>query len=192
MQGRGAIFLDRDGTLNKKAPEGQYIRTAAELVLLPGAAQAVQRINRVGVPVILITNQRWLSESRANIEAYTAVERELTRLLTAEGATLDASYVCPHAKGICECRKPAPGMLLQAAEELGIDLAKSFMVGDAATDVQAGLAAGTRVILLDGGEISVNMWEGVSYFRARDVGQAIDWAITRLTGVPVCYESVVP
>jgi D-glycero-D-manno-heptose 1,7-bisphosphate phosphatase len=191
MRGRGAIFLDRDGTLNRKAPEGQYIRTPAELVLLPGAALAVERINRAGVPVILITNQRWLSEPRANAGAYAAIERELTCLLAAEGAALDASYVCPHAKGVCECRKPAPGMLFQAARELGICLSESFMIGDAVTDVQAGLAAGARAILLGHDELRANSPEDTPYDRAPDVAYAIDWAITRLTGTSVCYESVV-
>jgi D-glycero-D-manno-heptose 1,7-bisphosphate phosphatase len=182
MPGRGgAIFLDRDGTLNLKAPEGEYIRHPAELTLLPGAASAVRRINAAGIPAILVTNQRWLSGPAADTTAYLAVARELARQLAVEGAALDACYVCPHAIGGCRCRKPEPGLLLRAAAELGISLADSVMIGDAPTDVQAGLAAGLATVLINPAPPAAVAGNtgSVAHFTAVDIGQAVDWAIAR-------------
>jgi D-glycero-D-manno-heptose 1,7-bisphosphate phosphatase len=179
----GAIFLDRDGTLNRKAPEGEYIRYPAELALLPGAASAVRRINAAGIPAILVTNQRWLSGPTADAATYLAVARELARQLAIEGAALDASYVCPHDIGRCGCRKPKPGLLTRAAAELGISLTDSVMIGDAPTDVQAGLAAGLATVLINptpAPAVAGNSG-GVAHFTAADIGQAVDWAIARST-----------
>ena len=171
-----AIFLDRDGTINKKAPEGEYIRNPGELELLPGAAEAVCRINKAGIPAILVTNQRWLSGPAADFDGYFAVQRELACLLACAGAWLDACYMCPHAAGSCDCRKPAPGMLLKAAADLGISLSASVVIGDAPTDVAAGRAVGATTVLIDpcsGGERA----NGSGHFTASDIGQAVGYAI---------------
>ena len=143
-----AVFFDRDGTLNWPALPGDYIRTPGELQLLPGAAAAVRRVNDSKFLAVLATNQRWLSEPGADAEAYASVETELHRLLEAAGARLDASYTCPHATGSCKCRKPLPGLLLRAADELGISLADSYFIGDSLTDAEAGAAAGVTTILI--------------------------------------------
>jgi D-glycero-D-manno-heptose 1,7-bisphosphate phosphatase len=146
-----SVFLDRDGTINVKAAEGEYITSPAELVLLPGAAKAVAALNAAGVRTVLVTNQRWLSGESADSASYAAVEDRLVRLLADEGARLDASYHCPHAADSCDCRKPAPGMLLRAAREQGLDVATSVMIGDSDTDVLAGRAAGMATVLLRSG-----------------------------------------
>jgi D-glycero-D-manno-heptose 1,7-bisphosphate phosphatase len=147
------VFLDRDGTINVKAAAGAYVTSPAQLVLLPGAAKAVAALNAVGVRTVLVTNQRWLSGSPVESARYTAVHNRLEQLLAAEGARLDASYYCPHAIGVCDCRKPGPGMLMRAAREHEFDLASAVMIGDSDTDVKAGQAAGTAAILIraDGG-----------------------------------------
>jgi D-glycero-D-manno-heptose 1,7-bisphosphate phosphatase len=142
------VFLDRDGTINVKQPEGQYVTSPAELILLPGAARAVARLNAAGMRTILVTNQRWLSTSPAGATAYAAIHARLTQLLAAEGARLDAAYHCPHASGTCDCRKPQPGMLRRAAAEHQIDLGKAVIIGDSESDLRAGRAAGTSTILL--------------------------------------------
>ena len=154
MRSLHTVFLDRDGTINVKAAAGHYIRSPAELVLLPGAAEAVAQLNAAPIRVILVTNQRWLSEESADPGQYAAVHARLEELLAAEGAWLDAAYHCPHATGVCDCRKPGPAMLLRAAEEHGFELAGSVIVGDSDTDLLAGRAAGTATILLraSGGE----------------------------------------
>lgn len=117
-------------------------------MLLPGAAAALAALNAAGLTTVLVTNQRWLSRPDADPARYAATHARLVELLAAEGAHLDAAYHCPHAADACDCRKPRPGMLLRAAAELGLDLARSVIVGDAASDVAAGRAAGVRTIRL--------------------------------------------
>jgi D-glycero-D-manno-heptose 1,7-bisphosphate phosphatase len=142
------VFLDRDGTINVKAPEGEYIRSPADLVLLPGAAQALAALNAAQLRTILVTNQRWLSENSADPDCYSAVHARLEQLLAREGARLDAAYHCPHAAGVCDCRKPGAGMLLRAAREHGLDLSEAVIVGDSDADLRAGRSAGTATILI--------------------------------------------
>jgi D-glycero-D-manno-heptose 1,7-bisphosphate phosphatase len=140
-------FLDRDGTLNVKAPEGSYITGPASLRLLPGAADGVRRLNEAGVFVVLVTNQRGIARGLITPEAHAAITARLEEDLAAGGARLDAVYVCPHDEGSCDCRKPGPGMLLRAAREHPrIDLRRSVTVGDAESDILAGQAAGTATI----------------------------------------------
>lgn len=144
----GTVFLDRDGTLNVKAPQGAYVTDPAELVLLPGAGAAVRRLNDGGVRVVLVTNQRGLARGVLTPAGYAAVAARLRAELAGHGARLDAEYVCPHEGG-CDCRKPRPGLLLRAvAEHPGIRLAGAVLVGDAESDVRAGIAAGTRTVRL--------------------------------------------
>ena len=152
LEGIRTVFLDRDGTINVKPPEGEYVTSPAELVLLPGAARAVARLNAAGVRTVLVTNQSWLSRSPGNPERYAAVHARLAQLLAAEGARLDAAYHCPHARATCDCRKPDPGLLRRAARELQIELGQSVIIGDRDTDLMAGRAAGTSTILVRTGE----------------------------------------
>src|SRR5579875_626586 len=98
LRGIQTVFLDRDGTINVKQPEGEYVTSPAELVLLPGAARAVARLNAAGVRTILVTNQSWLSRTAGGATRYAAVHERLIQLLAAEGAKLDAAYHCPHAR----------------------------------------------------------------------------------------------
>jgi D-glycero-D-manno-heptose 1,7-bisphosphate phosphatase len=135
-------LLDRDGTINVGAPEGDYIRTVAELALLPDAADAVRRLNAAGLPVAVVTNQRGVALRLMSEADLDAVNERLRELLAAEGARLDAVYCCPHGHDACDCRKPLPGLLTRAAAELGLPLADAVMVGDTEVDVEAGRAAG--------------------------------------------------
>ncbi|HEV7657199.1 MAG TPA: HAD-IIIA family hydrolase [Mycobacteriales bacterium] len=141
-------FLDRDGTLNVKAPEGSYVTSPDAVVLLPGAGSAVRRLNEAGVRVVLVTNQRGLARGLLTPAGYAAVADRLRALLAADGARLDASYMCPHEAG-CDCRKPRPGLLLRAmADDPGISPGGAVLVGDAESDVAAGIAAGVRTVRL--------------------------------------------
>jgi D-glycero-D-manno-heptose 1,7-bisphosphate phosphatase len=135
-------LLDRDGTISVGAPEGDYIRTVAELALLPDAADAVRRLNAAGLPVAVVTNQRGVALGLMSEADLDAVNERLRELLAAEGARLDAVYCCPHGHDACDCRKPLPGLLTRAAAELGLPLADAVMVGDTEVDVEAGRAAG--------------------------------------------------
>ncbi len=146
--GISTIFLDRDGTINVKAAEGDYVTSPADLVLLPGAAQAVAALNAARLRTVLVTNQRWLSRSPGNAARYNAVHARLTQLLAVEGAWLDAAYHCPHALATCDCRKPGSGMLRRAAREHGFELETAIIVGDSEDDIMAGRSAGTATVLI--------------------------------------------
>lgn len=177
LRGCRTVFLDRDGTVNIKAPDGRYVTSSTELSLIPGAAAAISRLNAAAVRVILVTNQRWLSESASDWTGYAQVHARLEELLAADGAHLDAAYYCPHAYGSCECRKPGPGMLQRAAREHRFSLSAAVMIGDSPTDIAAGYAAGTATILLRSGQqiipnnadfVADNLAEAVSLILADD------------------------
>lgn len=143
------VFLDRDGTLNRKAPDGEYVTSPDDLVLLPGAARAVRRLNDAGVRVVLVTNQRGVARGLMSADDYRAVHGRLCAQLAAAGAHLDAAYACFHEQASCACRKPQPGLLLRAAaEDPAIRLEESALVGDSCSDIEAGRAAGVLTVLL--------------------------------------------
>jgi D-glycero-D-manno-heptose 1,7-bisphosphate phosphatase len=151
-----AVFLDRDGTINEQMG---YVNHLNRFVLLPGVAQAVRRLNQHGVPVVVVTNQSGLARGYFPASLLAAVHAEMIRLLAKEGAHLDGIYVCPHHpeakvaqyRQACRCRKPQAGLLEQAAVELQLDLARSFIVGDRWSDVECGSKAGvTPVLVLTG------------------------------------------
>ena len=144
------MFLDRDGVLNVLL-RGDDVKTPAELVLLPGAAEAVRRLNALGFPVFVISNQQGVAKNVMTPADLEAVDAALRGALhkDAPGARLDGSYYCPHgASDACACRKPRPGLIEQAAREHDIDLARSFFVGDAPTDALAARAAGVGRFIL--------------------------------------------
>lgn len=144
------VFLDRDGTLNVKPPDGQYIEHPSELELLPGAGESVRMLNDSGLWTGVVTNQRGIALGRMSLEDLGAVNRRLGSLLGLHNAHLDALYACPHGLDECLCRKPEPGMLLQAqADHPMIDFANAAIVGDSANDVLAGRQLGLTTILID-------------------------------------------
>ncbi len=147
------FFLDRDGVITE---EVNFLSSPEELRLIPGSAEAVARLNRAGIPVVVVTNQSGVARGFFPEERVGEIHRELDRLLAREGAHVDRYYYCPHhphqGKGKykidCPNRKPRPGMLLSAAREMNLDLEKSFLVGDRLSDLQAGDAAGCKVVLV--------------------------------------------
>jgi D-glycero-D-manno-heptose 1,7-bisphosphate phosphatase len=147
---RGAAFLDRDGTINVKAPEGAYITAPEQARLLPGAAAAIRRLNDIGALVVVVTNQRGVSLGRMTEDGVQDVHARLAALLAAQaGAHVDAFFVCPHDDGQCDCRKPHPGLLRAAVDQFPeIDVDASILIGDAPTDVAAGERFGVRSLLL--------------------------------------------
>ncbi len=145
--GRPACFLDRDGTVTE---ERGYASSADEIVLLPGAAAAIRQLNQAGLAAVLVTNQSGIGRGYFDQAALAAQHRRLTELLAAAGARLEGIYYCPHQPAAgCACRKPAAGMLEQAARELGLDLARSWMIGDRLADIECGErgAAGGVLVL---------------------------------------------
>ena len=148
MAMKRAVFLDRDGVINRKAAKGGYVTRWEEFQFLPGVAQAISLLNRAGWSVIVISNQRCVAKGLLTIVELESLHRKMREALEGEGARLDAIYNCPHddKDPPCDCRKPLPGMLLTAAEEHQIDLKSSWMVGDADSDMEAGRSAGCRTL----------------------------------------------
>ena len=145
-----AIFIDRDGVINV---EVSYLCDPDKTELIPGCADAIREIHRAGALAVVVTNQSGIARNMYDVAAMMQVHARIQRLLLQEGSdcTIDAFYYCPHHKefsGECPCRKPAPGMLLNAAADLGIDLKKSSMIGDRISDLAAGSAAGCRQCVL--------------------------------------------
>ena len=156
-----AIFLDRDGTINKYVG---FLRNIDDFKLLPTVSEAIKQINRSGYLAIVVTNQPVIARGEVTFAELDEIHNKMETLLGAEGAYLDGIYFCPHhpdsgfegeikeLKFDCDCRKPKPGMLLQAAKDFNIDLARSYMIGDGEHDRGAGEAAGckTKIIPTDG------------------------------------------
>ncbi len=143
---RPAVFLDRDGTL---IAERHYLSRPEQVELLPGAAEGVRRMNEAGLRVFLASNQSGVGRGYFSLEQLGAVHDRMTELLRAEGARLDAIYVCPHHPDeTCDCRKPAPGMIEQAVREYGVSPQHSFVVGDKPCDIDLGAGVGATTILV--------------------------------------------
>jgi len=153
---RPAVFLDRDGVILE---ESGHPGDPDRAVMVPGAAEAVRRLHEAGLLVIVVTNQSGVARGEYPESAVDAVHRRIDELLAAEGARVDAFYYCPHHptegkapyRVACDCRKPRPGMLLRAADDWGIDLSASFLIGDKLSDLEAGASVGCRTILVETG-----------------------------------------
>ena len=173
-----AVFLDRDGTLNE---EVDYLSDPERLVLIPGAAAAVARLNAKGIPVVVVTNQSGIGRGKYGWQDFAAVMSRMGALLALENAWIDAVHVSPHhERGQGEYavadhpdRKPNPGMLLKAAGEQGLDLSNSWMVGDKAIDLEAGRRAGCRVALVRTG-YGAQVDGSAADLVASDLAEAVD------------------
>ncbi|MCS7168832.1 MAG: HAD family hydrolase [Gemmatales bacterium] len=187
MPGRCALFLDRDGVLIEEVP---YISSPNQVRLLPGAAEAVARVNRLGVPVVVITNQSGIARGLFTEADLLAVHRRINEMLARLGAHIDRYYYCPHHphapraeyRDTCTCRKPAPGLLHQAARDLGIRLESSFFVGDRLSDIQAATAAGCSAILVRTGQGQRwhHAWPTIPVrlaLIAEDLAQAVEYCL---------------
>lgn len=166
-----AVFLDRDGTINKYVG---FLTYAEQFELLPKVADAIKILRRLGYLVIVITNQPVIARGETSLEELENIHKKMETLLGKEGAFIDDIFYCPHHpdKGFegeverykinCDCRKPKPGLILKAAKKYNIDLAKSWMVGDSESDVQAGRNAGCKTCLLTKGESDINIADTTS------------------------------
>jgi D-glycero-D-manno-heptose 1,7-bisphosphate phosphatase len=143
---RRFVFLDRDGVLNRRSTVTRYVTKPEELELLPGAREGLSLLSAHGYGIVIVTNQQCVARGQLSSEALDAVHDELRRQVSGAATFLDI-LVCPHSDDAgCSCRKPRPGLLLEASRRHAIPLPRTFFVGDTSTDVAAGLAAGTRTI----------------------------------------------
>jgi D-glycero-D-manno-heptose 1,7-bisphosphate phosphatase len=161
VSARPAIFLDRDGTLNEAVG---YLNHPSRLKLYPWSVEAVRTIRDEGYLAILTTNQSGVARGLIAAEALEAVHAELRRILQEAGTPLDGIYCCPHGPGDgCECRKPKPGLLRRAASELDVDLARSWVVGDSLSDLEAAWSVGARAAL-----VRTGYGEGALQYQRKD------------------------
>lgn len=150
---RPAVFLDRDGTI---IDDVDYLTDPGQIRLIPGASEAIRRLNEEGWAVVVVTNQSAVARGMLTEDGLGTIHQRLKDMLAGEGAHLDAIYYCPHlAEGgsapydqSCDCRKPASGMLRQAAREHRLDLAASAIIGDSLRDLDAGATAGCKTLIL--------------------------------------------
>lgn len=140
-----AVFLDRDGVLIENIPT--HVRTWEEVSIFPYSTASLERLHAAGYFLFVITNQAIVARGGMSHEAMESLHERIMASVDPSGL-VTKSYLCPHGEGECDCRKPRPGSLLKAAEEFGVLLTESFMVGDAVTDAQAGLSAGVKPIMV--------------------------------------------
>lgn len=188
-QKTGAIFLDRDGVINENSEE--HIKSWDEFKFILNAIRTIRELTETGLPIFVVTNQAAVNRGLMSIDDLNDIHTRMLEAITEGGGKITKVYFCPHeAHEKCSCRKPEPGMLLQAAEEFNIDLSQSFMVGDAWTDMAAGRQVGAYNILLLTGRGRWNVapsWDrlGVDMSAACDVADAAYIIKERLAGRPV-------
>ncbi len=183
------IFLDRDGTLN---PDPGYIKSPDQFELFPGVSEALARLKRAGARLIVVTNQSGIARGFLSRKDLDAVHMKLKRLLDGAGVTLDAIYFCPHHPDDgCECRKPNRGMIDQAVRECGVNLDRSYLIGDHLRDIELAKRVGARSILVTTGVVSpqdaerLNVSGAAPDRIASSLAEAADWLLSdasRLSG----------
>jgi D-glycero-D-manno-heptose 1,7-bisphosphate phosphatase len=184
---RPAVFLDRDGTISDDVG---YLNDVSQFRMFPFAAEAIRKLNDANLPVIVVTNQSGVGRGMFSESMVHIVHEEMTQQLAAAGAHLTAIYYCPHTSDDdCQCRKPKPGMIRQAAREHGVDLVRSFVVGDRYGDVELAQANGGRGVLVQTGygaeDLRVNGagWARQPDFVAENLTDAVDWILRSMETV---------
>lgn len=149
------IFLDRDGVISRNRDD--YVKCISEFEFLPGALQAIGRLTRAGYRVVVISNQQAVGKGLMSSETLEEIDRKLKKDVAEAGGRIDAAYYCPHLKEEnCGCRKPATGMLERAGRDFDVQLSETVLVGDAATDVEAGKSVGCWTIAVLSGKLSAS------------------------------------
>ena len=176
---RPAVFLDRDGVINENRAD--YVKSWSEVKFLPAVFDALRRLAETDFAIVLVTNQSAVGRGIISKERAGSINRQIVETIRSQGGRVDGSYLCPHhPDDNCECRKPRPGMLFQAADELGLNLDRSYFIGDAITDMQAADAAGVRGILVLTGRGQSQTREArtpLPWPIASDLGSVIDYIL---------------
>jgi D-glycero-D-manno-heptose 1,7-bisphosphate phosphatase len=147
------VFLDRDGVINRKMPEGQYVTSWRHFELLPDVPEVIARLNRAGLRVLVVTNQRGIALGLYAAADVEAIHSQMQRVLSVSGAHVDGFYFCPHDKRQCNCRKPLPGLFEQARKQFPtIEPANSVVIGDSLSDIEFGRNLGIHTIFIEGDE----------------------------------------
>jgi D-glycero-D-manno-heptose 1,7-bisphosphate phosphatase len=144
-----AVFLDRDGVINAKAPEGDYVKAWQEFMFLPGVKGAIRALNQNGFTPMITSNQRGIARGCLTEEDLAEIHRRMLAALEAEGASVSAIYHCPHDVGVCPCRKPQTGLFLRAQRDFpGLDFSQACGVGDSEVDMEAAETLGAKKVLI--------------------------------------------
>jgi len=167
------VFLDRDGVINEKAPPHEYILSRSDFRFLPGVPVALRRLRAAGFKLVLITNQRCIARGLATMEEINLLHGQMCSDLRRQGADMDAIFVCPHGETGCDCRKPEIGLFLQAERQFPVDKENSWMIGDSASDIEAGKRYGVQTILVN------NFKDTCGDFRCKDLPEAADLILNR-------------
>jgi len=175
------VFLDRDGVINEDRRD--YVKIWDEFVFLQRALPSLRRLAGTPFAIMVVSNQSAINRGLLSLSEVNDINERMVREVKEAGGRIDGIYICPHRPDEeCDCRKPKPGLLYQAADELGIDLASSYLVGDALSDIEAGRAAGcTPVLVLTGRgreELSkVGRSGPTGFLLAADLAESVDWIL---------------
>jgi D-glycero-D-manno-heptose 1,7-bisphosphate phosphatase len=180
---RKAVFLDRDGVINRNLPA--YVRSWEEFVFLDGVIDALRHLARTDLAVIVASNQSAVNRGFTSLEKVDEINTKMVAAVERQGGRIDAVLYCPHRPDEgCGCRKPEPGLLLAAAGRFAIDLRRSYFIGDAISDVEAALAAGVQPLLVLTGQgceqaplLAQRGYQDVPVLK--DLGEAVAWIVKR-------------
>lgn len=150
---RRCVFLDRDGVVNVKATPGEYIRNWQEFQLIPAVVDWIRLFNVLDFLVVVVTNQRGVARQLVRAADLTEIHHNMVEQLAREGARIDDVFCCPHEENSCDCRKPRPGLVLEAAKKWNIDIARSLMIGDSDSDGELAENCGMSFVRVHGGRI---------------------------------------
>lgn len=150
---RACVFLDRDGVINRKPPAGDYIRSWAEFVFIPAVVDWIRLFNALGLLVIVVTNQRGVALGLMQQADLDRIHARMIQELEERGARIDDVLCCPHAEDSCDCRKPKPGLVLQACRKWDLDLSRSLLLGDSDRDRQLAANCGIRYLAVSEGKL---------------------------------------
>ena len=177
---RPAVFLDRDGVLNENRSD--YVKSWDEFVFLPNIFAPLRRLAQNHVAIVVISNQSAIGRGIVEVETVESIHEQMRLEIQHQGGRIDGVYYCPHHPDDgCNCRKPRPGLLLQAAEELHLDLKSSYLIGDAVSDVEAALAAGVHPIMVRTGRgmqqepLLRSKWRTISV--VDNLEEAVEWIL---------------
>jgi D-glycero-D-manno-heptose 1,7-bisphosphate phosphatase len=182
------VFLDRDGTINRDSPD--YIKSRSEFKFLPGAVAAIGKLTAAGFTCMVVTNQSALARGLVSAAELHAMHTHMRDEIAAGGGRITDIFYCPHLpQDACTCRKPAPGLLLQAQQKYNIELSDAVMVGDSAKDIECGHAAGCgRTVLVKSGidaavEMQLRAKQITADYVAADLLEAVEWIIDFYEGL---------
>jgi histidinol-phosphate phosphatase family protein len=172
-----AVFVDRDDTVNRDVP---YCRHPDDFMLLPGVARGIKSLNKVGLKVVLITNQSGIARGYFTDEILASIHKKMANDLAEQGAHIDAIYYCPHhPDDNCDCRKPKPKLIYQAVAELHIDLSQSFVIGDRLMDIELATTVGCKGVIVPSGQGKEELKAStiIPDYVAPDFESAVQWVL---------------